>query len=72
MTADLSPTERDQLAELERRARRGLAEMRAALVEAYDRRDWVTLGYPSWHAYLKAEYGSYAGMAAEIVAVVRP
>lgn len=60
------------LAEAERQITRGLAEVRAYLVEAYDRRDWQTMGYPSWEEYLRAEWGSFAEIAAEIVAAVRP
>lgn len=60
------------LAEAEREITRGLAEVRACLVEAYDRRDWQTMGYPSWEEYLHAEWGGFAEVAAEIVAVERP
>lgn len=59
------------LAELERDLRRHFVEIRANLVEAYDRRDWQAMGYPSWDAYLAAEYGPLAEFAAEIVAEVR-
>jgi hypothetical protein len=62
MTAD------DVLREMERNIRRKLAELRAELCESYDKRDWAALGYPSWEAYLAAEFGPFAEHAARMVA----
>lgn len=61
-------TATEDLHELERAIRRGLAELRATLCEAYDGRAWAAMGYPSWEAYLAAEYGPFAEHAAQIVA----
>ena len=42
------------------RIRRGLKswhELQNAITEAYRVRDWETLGYPTWDAYVTGEFG---------------
>lgn len=65
-------TAADELPKLERAISRGLKEILASLCEAYDRRAWEVMGYQSWEAFLKGEYGPFAEVAAEMVAEVRP
>jgi hypothetical protein len=68
--ADLLPymtTELSELREARRRAdviRAGLGtyiRVHLAIGEAWARRDWHTLGYESWDAYLTAEFGEELG-----------
>lgn len=44
-------------AETIRDGMRGWAAAQEAIVEAYEQRDWITLGHKSWDEYIEKEYG---------------
>lgn len=57
---ELPPSTVDEARERSERIRAGLVlyvETRAAIAEAWARRDWKTLGYDNWDAYLAGEFG---------------
>lgn len=57
---ELSPSTLDEARSRSERIRAGLVlyvHTRAAIAEAWARRDWRVLGYDNWDAYLKGEFG---------------
>lgn len=57
---ELQPSTLDEARSRSERIRAGLVlyvHTRAAIAEAWARRDWKVLGYDNWDAYLKGEFG---------------
>lgn len=52
-----SPTPAAERAERIRSGFRTLADWQQDVIDAYRERDWLTLGYPTWDAYLDGEFG---------------
>lgn len=52
-----APITRDGARSLTKRIKRKLADSYDLVTEAYDRRAWQVLDYPTWGAYLQTEFG---------------